>query len=393
MTGATRPRRSRRRWWVVGILVLGLLALLVGLRGLRARGHDQHGVTRAPDGQSTIAAWLPNAEPAAWDAQDNRIILNRRGADGLWGAYSVTPGGSHPVCLTCRASAFPGVGAHTSRGVSDISPDGRYLLLTVEKRAHPGAIGAAVTDPGKGVYNDLWLGTADGRRFWPLTDLPVSRDDAVIWPRFDRTGSQIVWSQMYAHGDLSHPLGQWALKVARLQWSDGAPQLTDVRTYDPQHGRFYEPYEFSPDDRRILFASDVTVHSHFLSPTAFNAQIWTIDAAHLDDLRQVSPHQAISGPFSDYNEFAYYIPDSRRILFARTVDAHGHGMDYWTVNPDGTDPRRLTFMTQPGSGQYLGYSTAGGLAFDPRDPRRFVAGVSHDLATKQVQAVFVTIGH
>jgi hypothetical protein len=66
-------------------------------------------------------------------------------------------------------------------------------------------------------------------------------------------------------------------------------------------------------------------------------------------------------------------------------------MDYWTMNLNGSDAHRLTFMNQPGAAQYLGYSAVLGLAFDPHDPRRFIAGVSHDLLTKSVQAIFVTI--
>ncbi|HUO73616.1 MAG TPA: hypothetical protein VMU39_22795 [Solirubrobacteraceae bacterium] len=349
------------------------------------------GVAWAPGRQSTIVHWLQNAEPAGWDARSGRIVLNRRGSDRLWDAYTIAPDGRAPRCLTCRQPSFPGVGAATNRGASDVSPDGRFVLLVVEKGSHPGARGAAETEPGRGVYNDLWLMSADGAHVWRLTDIPVSSDQGVIWPRFDRTGSQIVWAQMDAGADLSHPLGQWTMKVARVRWSNGAPYLDAARTYDRQPGRFFEPYAFSPDNRRILFASDVTVSSGFLSPSAFNAQIWTIDAARVDDLRRVSPPDHLHGPFSDYNEFAYYIPETNRILFARTMNSSAHGMDYWTVNSDGSDPRRLTFMNQPHTEQFSGYSVGGGIAFDPTDPRRFVAGVSHDLGTKHVQAVFVTI--
>jgi hypothetical protein len=284
------------------------------------------------------------------------------------------------------------VGAATNRGASDVSPDGRYVLLVVEKGAHPGAIGGGETEFGRGVYCDLWLATTDGSHVWQLTDTPVSNDVAVNWPRFDRTGNEIVWGQMYGTSGLGHPLGQWSMKVAQLRWRDGVPFLAAARTYDPQPGKFYEPYGFSPDDRRILFASDIDVASGFLSPSAFNAQIWTIDAAHLDDLQRVSPAYHLHGSFSDYNEFGYYIPGTNRILIARTNNAAGHGMDYWTVNPDGTDPRRLTFMNQPGTAQYMGYTVGGSVAFDPRDPRRFVAGVSNSFTTTDVQSIWVTIG-
>jgi len=341
--------------------------------------------------RSRIQAWLTDAAPAAWDARTDRIIVNRQGPDGLWNAYAVSPAGRDPVCLTCARPSFPGVGTATNRGASDVSPDGRYVLLVVEKGTHPGAIGSVASAPGKGVDNDVWLATADGRRAWPLTDLPASPDVGVIWPRFDRTGSQVVWAQMYAAATLSHPLGQWTMKVARLQWSGGAPRLVAVRTYDPQPGRFYEPYGFSPDDRRILFASDVTVPSGFLSPSAFNTQIWTIDAAHLDDLARVSPPDPIRGPFSNYNEFAYYIPGTSRVLIARTLDAAARGMDYWTVAADGADPRRLTYMNQPGNPEYMGYSVAGGVAFDPHEGSRFVAGVAHNLLGTDIDSVFVSM--
>jgi hypothetical protein len=243
------------------------------------------------------------------------------------------------------------------------------------------------------MYNDIWLETAGGTRAWQLTDIPTSSPAGIIFPRFDRTGTQIVWSQMYAGASLSHPLGQWALKLARLVWRGGVPHLDDIRTYDPHRGLFFEPYEFSPGDQRILFASDIDVPSDLLSPSAFNARIWTLDAAHLDDLQRVSPPEPLHGMFSDYNEFAAYIPDSDRILLGRTYGAATHGIDYWTVNDNGTDPVRLTFMNQPGNPQYLGYSQVGGLAFDPQDPRRFVASVSHRLLRPgDEQAVFVTIG-
>src|SRR5581483_2174896 len=162
------------------------------------------------------------------------------------------PDGSDERCISCSVPAFPGVGAATNRGAFDVSPDGRYVLMTIEKGAHPGPIGGFATQPGKGVYNDVWLTTIDGARAWRLTDVPDQSGHGTIWPRFDRTGHQIVWSQMYARADLSHPLGQWKMKLARLRFIDGVPRLFDVRTYDPQPGRFFEPYEFSPDDKRIL---------------------------------------------------------------------------------------------------------------------------------------------
>jgi hypothetical protein len=87
------------------------------------------------------------------------------------------------------------------------------------------------------------------------------------------------------------------MRLGQLVWSRGTPQARRRPRcdYEAQKGHFFEPYGFSPDDRRILLASDVDVSSGFLSPSAFNAQIFTIDAAHLDDLRRVSPPERLHG--------------------------------------------------------------------------------------------------
>jgi hypothetical protein len=386
----TTPRSRRiRRPIMIAFVVIMLVVVLGVVHAIRKnRGHELHGTIAA--GPSQITSWLTNAEPVAW-AADDRIFVNRRGANGLWGAYSILPNGHDQICITCRRPAFAGVGAQTNRGASDLSPDGRYVLLVVERGSHPGNIGATETQPGKGVYNDIWLATANGSRAWRLTTIPTSHNDGIIWPRFDRTGTEIVWSQMHQAADLHHPLGQWALKTAALRWHAGVPHVAAVRTYDPQPGRFYEPYQFSPDDQRIIFASDIDVARGFLSPSAFNAQIWTINAAGLDDLQRVTPRNRLHGAFSDYNEFAFYLPgDSDRIVVARTFKSTTHGLDYWTMNLNGSDAQRLTFTNQSGA-EHLGYTQTLGLAFDPHDPRRFVAGLSHDLSSQQLQAVFITI--
>jgi hypothetical protein len=182
------------------------------------------------------------------------------------------------------------------------------------------------------------------------------------------------------------------MKLATIDWSGGVPRLGAVRTFDPEPGRFYEPYGFSPDGDRLLFASDLHVRGKLLAPSATNAQIWTVNTS-LDPatLQRVSPGRT-SGAFSNYNEFAAWVPGTNRILLGRTHEAGARGIDYWTVAPDGSDPERVTFFNQKGSEQYRGYTVVGGFAFDPHDPRRIVAGMSHDLMTHDLRAAFITIG-
>jgi hypothetical protein len=66
-------------------------------------------------------------------------------------------------------------------------------------------------------------------------------------------------------------------------------------------------------------------------------------------------------------------------------------MDVWTAPADGGDPQRVTFFNEPNDPQYLGYAVAGGAAFDPHDPKRFVVGISQNLNGEEINAYFVTL--
>src|SRR5579871_3401288 len=88
----------------------------------------------------SVSLWKQNATPVAWTANPNLVYYNAVGPDGMYEGYSANPDGSSATCLTCDAPAFAGVGAATQRGVSDVSTDGRYMLLEVESPHHLGQI-------------------------------------------------------------------------------------------------------------------------------------------------------------------------------------------------------------------------------------------------------------
>jgi hypothetical protein len=332
----------------------------------------------------SVTPWAQNASPMGWSSSLNRVFYNVKGADGMFDAYSASPDGSDPECLTCAAPTFPGVGAATNRGVSDVSPDGNWMLLSVENPS-AGQTGAAYTQPGKGDDNDVWLASTDGSQAWPLTDITAPGQVALgtNWARFNRTGTQIVWASMYAPALVN--LGLWQLKVADIVWSGGVPSLADIRTIDPDPGSFYEPYGFTPDDAHIIFASDAG------QPSWTDTQIDTI-ATDGTGLTQLSPSEPADGVFSEYNEFAFYVPGTNQIIYGRSRDATSGGLDYWDMNLDGSGQQRLTYFNEPWSTQSMGYTVVGGLAFDPDDPDRVIAGVASDDNAQNINAVTINLG-
>jgi hypothetical protein len=334
----------------------------------------------------SITPWMQNAAPAAWSANPDLVYYNSVGSNGLWNGYSASPDGSDPQCLTCTLPSFSGVGTATNRGVSDVSPDGKYALVTVERPIVDAS--AMWTQPGKGGANDVWLYTTDGQHAWPLTNIyePGSVVLGSIEPRFDSTGNQIVWASMTGFGTgaaalNTWPLGTWEIQVANIVWTNGVPSLADIRTINPKPGSFYEPYGFTPDNQHIIFATS-------------GGGSWeddTIDTIDVDGtgLTQVSPSAAPGVP--NYAEFAFYTPSGDAIIWGRGYDTGMAGMDYWIMGADGSNPQRLTYFNEPWNTEFLGYTDVGDVVFNPDNPDQFIMGAMSDIEAQNVNAQMVTL--
>lgn len=346
--------------------------------GPTAGGPTPGVIAPAPQAAS-VRRIATNMSAVGW-TRDGRLVYNRRGSDGSWDAYVARPNLSGERCVTCSLNV-PGPGTEGQRGGSAVSPDGKYLLASIEGR-HGGRYGTGASDPGKGRYDDIWLIRLDGGGAWRLTNYAAGGDLGTMWADFDRTGTRIVWAQMHGDVSLRAPLASWRIKIAQLSWSAGRPRLTDVQTREPQQHRFYEPYGFSPDGRSILLSSDYGM------PSAFNAQIFLMDVA-TGAMRRLSPADAPTGFFTNYNEFAEYTPDGKRIVFGRTKGSRG--LDYWTMRADGSDVRRLTYTDEKWHTGSQGYGNVGGFAFDPSNPNEIFAGRSTDLLSNTIDGFLIDL--
>lgn len=377
---------SRTRFPLGSLLAVAAVAAAVTIPTMSdPRGHP---VALTATSSSTAASTTPSTLPSspqstavtlvgrnmsavAWNAATNRIVYNRRGSDGLWDAYTANPDASGEQCLTCALNV-PGPGTKSHRGAYSLSPDGSFTLIGVEGEHGGEPYGWQDAEPGKGTNNDIWLMRSDGSAAWQLTHAEQDHDLGTMWAEFDRTGTRMVWAQLTGMPSPLAPFGTWVVKIASISWSGGVPSLTNIVTREPQSGRFYEPYGFTPDGSGVLLSSDYSM------PTAFASQIWVMNIAD-GAMYRLSPDDIAPnlltqwGPFSNYNEFAQYTPDNSRIVFGRTR-GDSAGMDYWTVRPDGSDPHRLTFTGESWNSESLGYGNFGGFAFDPHNPSRIFAG-------------------
>ena len=55
-----------------------------------------------------------------------------------------------------------------------------------------------------------------------------------------------------------------------------------------------------------------------------------------------------------YSEHALYSPDGRHIAWMSTAGNRGGGTDYWLMDSDGSNKRRLTYFNKKGRSEYVG---------------------------------------
>jgi len=127
-----------------------------------------------------------------------------------------------------------------------------------------------------------------------------------------------------------------------------------------------EPYTFSTDGSKVLFACDALVGRSFDATT-----ICEMNSDLTGTPTKISPATP-TGFWANYNEFAYYMPNSNKIIFARTTGAV-NGLDYWTIDRTGQNAQQLTHQSDS-----THKAICGGLAFDPQNPKRFCFGYAID---------------
>jgi hypothetical protein len=284
--------------------------------------------------------WLVNADIIAYDA---------RGADGCYDVLLMDPLGG-PICadagctsncLTCQNEALTA----GTVGQPAWHPSGKYLVVQVEKASHPGDRCSVGTNPGAGAYSDLWFVDATTAEAALAVEVPLSLDCAVLHPHFSRDGTMLSWAQMVERPSLFVPgkeFGLWELRVADVDETAGLPTLTNVRSFTPNGPRWYENHGFSPIGARLIFTSS---EDGLAVPKTAN--IYTLDLAD-GDVQKLTT--------AGYNEHGQFSPDGAFVVWMSGADVF-ESTDYWIMNADGSDKRRISFFNDPSSPDYQGQET------------------------------------
>jgi Tol biopolymer transport system component len=276
-----------------------------------------------------------------WSKRLNLIAFDRRQEGGYFDVYTMNPDGSNQICLTCGKKELPA----RSKGNPVWHPTGDFIVFQAQNSFRGlGAITDYFANPGAGVNNDLWVMDRGGRRFWQLTDLKP-RIGGVLHPQFSRNGDKLFWAERV---DAKPPTGTWSLRVADFVVENGNPRKQNEQVLQPgaQKG-FYEAHDFSPDGRQVLFSGNLEK-----GQAAGHGDIYLYNLAtrELKNLTQ-SPEE--------WDEHAHFSPDGRTIVWMTSKDLPGKvraaalRTDYWLMDVDGQNKRRLTYFNTPGHPEYI----------------------------------------
>lgn len=283
---------------------------------------------------------------------DGKIIAyDKRGADGFIDIWTMSINGSNKQCLTCDHPILP----TKHIGQPAWHPSGKYIVVQAEKQEHPEGIATPLSVlPGAGVFNDLWMIEYQTDREWLIHEVPNSKQNGVLHPQFSFDGKKISWSELYKGAKIFNEAklaGSWKLKIADVQIAnDGTVSIRNLQTFQPGDEVIYENHGFSPDGAKLIFSSnlknDQSIHS---------SDIYTLD---------VQTQQLTALTDTGYNEHAHYSPDGTKIIWMSTngniepskVDRISF-TDWWIMNSDGTDKKRLTYLNKKGHPHFVFWGT------------------------------------
>jgi Tol biopolymer transport system component len=287
---------------------------------------------------------------AKWNAATKTIAFGRPGKDGHYQAFIADDDGSHE-----RRVAFAAWRDDRHQFPAAWHPAGELLAMLVEQNEHERSSVDAI--PGYGAYTDYWIVTRDGSRAWKIYALPDGYDHAITHAAFSPDGSKFAWTERVKaprFWDFNLFAGAYVFKVADFV-SSPEPHLDNVRTLQPgnveQGG---EVESIAADNRTIAF------YSTFVSKNLFSSRIYTMDIES-GAIRELTTESFAQAPT--------FTPDGKSIVYMTGAGAdifpwQLQGADWWIMNVDGSDKRRLTFMNVRGDPQSVGrFRLAGSLSF------------------------------
>lgn len=321
----------------------------IAFRCLVALGLIAVSKAQTPTGDLTLVSYqkITSGGRVGWShAPLNLIAFDRQGTGepgtnlGFFDVYTMNPDGSNQVCLTCGKPGLPPY----NKGNPDWHPSNLYMVISVQRgdrtySSNPNDISNTIAQPGRGGDNVIYIMDATGTNYWIVPD--SENGCGVLHPHFSHDGTKLIWAQCLSSQPEDRG-GTWEIQIASfaLPTTDGgAPTVTVTQTITPGITPcLYETHGFSIDDSTIFFSGTAAG----IPQTGNEIYSYNLNTGAFADLTNTS---------TLWDEHAHPNPVFPKLIWASQYEnqivQNVFGTDYWSMNYDGSDKKRLTWFTDP----------------------------------------------
>lgn len=307
-------------------------------------------------GAATIIPWKDSAMGATFNTTTATVAYGRPDANGIYKIFLSDADGSNERPLT-----YPDWQSDRHQWPEEWDPTGQYLFCNIEKNDYVTESGhtrsSVDATPGYGAYTDIWVIKRDGSQAWKIVDLPNNYNSAVTHAAISQDGTLFAWTERTQAPVFLDPnlgAGAYVFRVATVSYGP-TPALSNIQTYQPgNQPQGGELESISPDKKTLL------VYSTFESKNMLATPIYSINLATGVPTKLTT---------DSYSQCPTFTPDGKHIVYMTGRDADTfpfsiQGADWWIMNADGRNQRRLTYMNKKDNPQSVNqYRLAGTLSF------------------------------
>ncbi|MCD4770755.1 MAG: hypothetical protein K8R35_11385 [Bacteroidales bacterium] len=339
--------------------------------------HDENGINNGNDseeleiiGDGAFPKWSPDGSLIAFTKEG----INPEDSHGIdYQIYTMKPDGTDIKCVTCNKSALSNT---RWRGQPYWHSSGEYIIFTAETAEYPRKGNGTTARPGIGRNHNVWIMTADGSKFWQITN--YSDNWGSIRSGFSHDGKTVCWNEEFSMekypngkptdpdddpftpGHQGHPgsywgwdsfdyrkgeeLGAWRVKLADISFENGEPEISNIRHIDiPEGFTLIEGAGFTPNDDGFIYSCAN------LSENGGNG-LW--GDIYISDLNGTFLERLTKTSFV-HDENPEFSPDGEKIVWNIAAEGEaGEGEELWLMNADGSNKVRLTYFADPDHDEY-----------------------------------------
>jgi Tol biopolymer transport system component len=297
----------------------------------------------------------------AWSADGRLLLVDKKVAGRFHGIFSIDVESKNIKSL---ASGGIGGGNDANSASPTLSNDGHYLLFCTQLSA---SNKFNRTTPGYGLHNDLWttdLRSGNSQCLY-RNGFSMSNPKGTVFPFFSSNSKKVAWTTILGQARSGSIMGRRGVSMAEFRLGrNGVPELGKIEELVPGNQQdFYEAYSFTPDDKKILLAANLSERQPW-----FGMDLYYLDL----DTRE---YQALTDTLGVWDRFASLSPKGEKIAWASsmglTTPNFGVGgrlwekylsSELWLMNKDGSEKKRLTGFNQRGNKEYTGVRTVVGMS-------------------------------